>query len=511
MATPLRYALICALWAIMGVIYVPLLPAAHQLLSSAFSLSGWQRLFADPQLPQAVLATLVSTLIAVGGALIIALSMIAALWPSARWQRLATQLPVMLAVPHVAFATAALLLFAEGGWLFRLFPALTPVVDRYGIGLGLTLALKESVFLLWAVYALLGEKRLAQQSLVLRSQGYGRWQCLAWLILPQLMPQLRIVLLATAAWTLSAVDVAMVLGPGNPPTLAVLAWQWLSQGDEFQQTQGMQACILLLAILAVMAFIATAFWQWFHRRSPDFQGERLSRPLALPGVACSWLLPLSGVLCVITLALTALYQPGDLDNLSNSLWLGLTSAFIAAGLCLLWLEYGAKRFTFWIWLPLLLPALPLVSGQYQLALWRWQDGQWLTVLWGHLLWVVPWTLFILQPAWQRLDPRLLRVAKTLGWGRWRCFWLVKCPLLIRPLLSALAVGFSVSIAQYLPTVWLGAGRITTLTTEAVALSSGGSAPLLANQALWQLLLPGLFFGVIALLLRFIGHYRQGLR
>jgi ABC-type uncharacterized transport system YnjBCD permease subunit len=37
------------------------------------------------------------------------------------------------------------------------------------------------------------------------------------------------------------------------------------------------------------------------------------------------------------------------------------------------------------------------------------------------------------------------------------------------------VGFSVSIAQYLPTLWLGAGRIPTLTSEAVALSSGGEA------------------------------------
>jgi putative thiamine transport system permease protein len=32
-------------------------------------------------------------------------------------------------------------------------------------------------------------------------------------------------------------------------------------------------------------------------------------------------------------------------------------------------------------------------------------------------------------------------------------------MLVRPLLMALAVGFSVSIAQYLPTLWLGpAGR-----------------------------------------------------
>ncbi|MBX4383310.1 metal ABC transporter permease, partial [Mycobacterium tuberculosis] len=68
----------------------------------------------------------------------IALTIVAALWPSARWRRLASRLPLLLAVPHLALATAALLLFAEGGWLWQQLPFLTPPVDRYGIGLGLT-------------------------------------------------------------------------------------------------------------------------------------------------------------------------------------------------------------------------------------------------------------------------------------------------------------------------------------------------------------------------------------
>lgn len=511
MVAPLRHALTGLLWAAMGLIYLPLLPAAVTLFAPAFSLLNWQRLFSDPQLPQATLATLISTLIALTGALAIALCVVAALWPSRRWQRLAVRLPLLLAVPHVAFASAALLLFAEGGWLFRLLPWLTPTIDRFGVGLGLTLAVKESVFLLWAMYALLAEKRLAEQSLTLRSQGYGRWQCLAWIILPQLLPQLRIVLLATAAWTVSAVDVALILGPGNPPTLAVLAWQWLSQGDEQQQIQGALVCLLLLALLAALMLLAHLLWRLFRACSPDFRGVRHPHAFALPGNMLSTLLPLSGVLGAIALGLLADGEMADVGSLTNSLWLALGSALIGGVLCLFWLEFGTRRFSAWIWLPLVLPALPLVAGQYQLALLSWQDGEWLTVLWGHLLWVVPWMLFILQPAWQRLDPRLTTIARSLGWGRWRCFCWLKCPLLVRPLLASLAVGFSVSIAQYLPTLWLGAGRITTLTTDAVALSSGGSVPMLAMQALWQLLLPALFFLAVALLLRLTSLYRQGLR
>ncbi len=55
------------------------IPAALTLISPALSLTHWQALFADPQLPQALMATLVSTTIAAVGALLIALLVIVAL------------------------------------------------------------------------------------------------------------------------------------------------------------------------------------------------------------------------------------------------------------------------------------------------------------------------------------------------------------------------------------------------------------------------------------------------
>src|SRR5690606_12962366 len=132
-------------------------------------------------------------------------------------------------------------------------------------------------------------------------------------------------------------------------------------------------------------------------------------------------------------------------------------------------------------------------------------------LWGHLLWVLPWMLLVIQPAWRGIDSRQVLIARTLGMPRWKRFWLIKCPLLIRPLLLAFATGFSVSMAQYMPTLWLGAGRYATLTTEAVALSSGGSTPVLAERALGLLVLTALIFALAAALSRLAGDYRKGLR
>lgn len=511
MAAALRQPLTLLVWGLMALIYLPLAPAAWQLLVPALNPQRWRLLLDDTQLWQALAATLVSGGLAVVGAMSLTLAAIAALWPGAPWRRLASRLPWLLAVPHVAFASAVLLMFAEGGWLWRHLSWWTPGPDRYAIGLGLTLAVKESAFLLWVSYGLLGDPRLRQQHLVLQSLGYGRWQCLWTLLLPALAPGLGIALLATSAWSFSVVDVALMLGPGNPPTLAVLAWQWLNQGDMQQQDKGMLACLLLTLLPLLLAAITRMLWRQWRRRVPDFRGQRRPARHFPTGKATALLLPLCGVLCLAFLLTVAQSSPPGRDSLLNSLLLALAASLGALAIIVLWLEWGPQKNHRWVWLPLLLPALPLAASQYRLALELWFDGEWLAVLWGHLLWVIPWMLFVIRPAWQRLDPRLALVARTLGWHRGRILLMIKCPQLLRPLLTALAVGFSVSIAQYLPTQWLGAGRVATLTTEAVALSSGGIPAVLASRALWQLALPALFFLLAALLARLAGHYRRELR
>lgn len=81
MAASLRHPLSWLVWLAMAVIYLPLLPAAAILFAPAFSLNNWQLLLNDPQLPQATVATLVSTLIATLGSMFIALVIVALLWP----------------------------------------------------------------------------------------------------------------------------------------------------------------------------------------------------------------------------------------------------------------------------------------------------------------------------------------------------------------------------------------------------------------------------------------------
>ncbi|MDP5224120.1 thiamine ABC transporter permease, partial [Enterobacter hormaechei] len=280
-------------------------------------------------------------------------------------------------------------------------------------------------------------------------------------------------------------------------------------GDAQQQTKGTLLCLVLLLLLAALAAVGYGFWTAWRRAQRDPSGIRHASHTALPARTLGGLLPLCGVLCALVLLMLA--RRDDIGPVSDSLSLGLLSSLTALAILMLWLEWGPQRGAVWVWLPLALPALPLVSGQYAVALWLGIDGQYAAVLWSHMLWVLPWMLLVLQPAWRRLDPRLILTARTLGWRQAKIFWFVKCPLMIRPALLAFATGFSVSMAQYMPTLWLGAGRFTTLTTEAVALSSGGSIPILASRALGLLLLTSSLFALAALLSRLVGRHRQGLR
>ena len=98
----------------------------------------------------------------------------------------------------------------------------------------------------------------------------------------------------------------------------------------------------------------------------------------------------------------------------------------------------------------------------------------LTLLWVHVVFVFPYVMLSLGPSWRRFDTSFTDLAANLGAGPWRRFCAVKLPILLIPVLTAFAVGFAVSQALYLPTVFASNGRIATLTTEAVILASGAS-------------------------------------
>ncbi|MBB1077220.1 ABC transporter permease [Rhodoferax sp. 4810] len=521
---------------LVGLVYVPLLPGLVWALGPSLDAQVWQGLASDPQFVQAVQATLVSSLLGTLLACLMAAGLATRLYPGAAWQRLQQRLPLLLSIPHAAFAIGLFFLIAPSGWLARAAgyflswaspPGWVTVQDPYGLSLALALAFKESWFLLWVLAAVLGEQALKRQMAVARSLGYSAAQTWRLVLWPQVLPRLGWPVAAALAYSLSVVDMAVILGPGTPPTLAVLTWHWLSDPDAMVQAQGGAASLVLLALFPAVAALAFGSWRVLMHQRAYPSGRRLPagrQPwpwqvpllgvgyaalgvLAVWSVAQSWFFP-----ALWPEALTrANWRNADWAPFWTTLWLALAVSLLCLPVVLIWLEWGPKRLNALLYVPLIVPALPLVAAQYAALLHLRLDASPLALVWSHLLWVLPYMLLTLVGAYRAFDARLMTCARALGNSQLQACLRVKWPLLLRPLLAAWAVGFAVSVAQYLPSLFAGGGRFATVTTEAVALSAGGSRQVLAVQALLQVVLPLAAFALAFALVRFLSRHRLGLR
>ncbi|CBV43535.1 ABC transporter permease [Halomonas elongata] len=441
----------------------------------------------------------------------------------------------LLAVPHAAAAIGLAFLLTPSGLASRLvspwlsgwsqppdylFPG-----DEAGLALILGLTLKEIPFLLLMSLAALPQCRAGERLMMARALGYGRLNGFLKGVMPALYPLIRLPLYAVIVFATANIEVAMILGPSTPPTLAVAVVRWLGDPDLTMRFQAAAGALLQIGVTAAALLIwwlgerlvsrlGAAWLRDGHRR----RGEYLGRSL---GGLVTWLAigVLLAALAGLILWSLAGYWPfpdawpatptlhawrqatmGLGASLSSTVTIGLAATGIALALTLGCLEAETHRrrplgagAQLILYLPLLVPQVAFLQGLVQ---WQAQMGLapgWPVVTLGHVLFVLPYTFLSLAESYRRQDPRWRQVAATLGASPASIFLRVRLPMLAAPILVAGAVGFAVSVGQYLPTLLLGAGRLTTLTTEAVNLASGGDRRLTAVYALYQLALPALGF------------------
>lgn len=537
---------------------VPLLWALALAVEAAFTATAWQALFTDTQWLPALGMTLWTGLAATVLSSLLAAWLLSCSFPGPRWERLVRALAPLLAIPHAAFAIGLVFLIAPSGWLLRAaspwatgFDAPPPwptTQDPFGLGLIAVLVAKEVPFLLWAAATQLRRldtaTRWSQELQLAASLGYSprrAWWRVLW---PQLWPRLASPLLAVLAYSLTVVDMALVIGPTSPPTLAVLAWQWLLDADAAINAQGAAAAWLLAGAVALCALVIwaiprLAIWRatWRQLRTNGRRGSPNagSRHGAMQRAPFAVLLLLyAGVMAALAVGSVSgvwpfpQFWPESLSlqgwqavaGSSRTVWTTCLLAVLSAAAALVWavawLECAGPQ---WdaalrrlVYLPLVLPPVLWVLGLHRLSL-SWQIDAQLAGLWlAHTLAVLPYVLIALSPAYLGFDARYGQIAATLRKSRAHFLLRVKWPLLKASLWAAFAVGFAVSVAQYLPTVFIGAGRFQTVTTEAVTLASGAQRSLTAAYAWLQWLLPVLVFGAAALAgrpRRFAGVFPAG--
>jgi putative thiamine transport system permease protein len=520
---------------------------------TALSLDPWRALLAAPGLPRAVLLTLGTGFAATLLSFALVVAFCAATQGSALARRAQAALAPLLATPHAALAIGFAFLVAPSGWIARALspwatgwdrpPDWATVNDPWGVALVLGLTLKEVPYLLLLAFAGLGLGRAAEGMRAAAALGYG--PVTGWLkvVLPQLYPQLRLPLYAVLVFSLSVVDVALILGPGAPPTLSALVLRWFADRDLslwFPAAAG--ALLLLLVVLgAILAWrlgerVAAALgrrWIAAGGRGGAARALRLGAPalmaVLLAANAAALLVLLAWSFAgpwrfpeALPAGFTLATWRAQVQAIAAPAWATLTVALAATAaalaLALACLEaeqrHGLRpgqRALLLIWLPLLLPQLAFLFG-WQVALVRLDlDGTIAAVVWTHLLFVLPYVFLSLADPWRALDPRYARSAAALGAGPWRVFLAVKCRLLLRPLLVAAAVGFAVSAGLYLPTLFAGAGRVATLTTEAVTLAAGADRRILGAYAALQALMPLAAYAAAVALPAWLHRDRRGMR
>lgn len=523
--------------------YLPVI--GHEQLS----LAPWQQLLAQPGLGRSVLVSLFSGLASTALALVVVVLFLAASQGTWLDRSLRRWVSPLLSIPHAAVAFGFAFLIAPSGLTARLFspwltgwespPDALVVNDPWGVALTLGLVLKEAPFLLLMSLAALPQLQPEKRLRLARSLGYT--PVIGWLkvVLPSLYPLIRLPVYAVIAYATSVVDMALILGPRLPPTLSVSILGWFNDPDITRRLMASAAAVLQLGVTVLALLLWWLMEQGVRWSSRGWlvNGSRQRGATAVK-IAGRGGLTLVTVAALAALAGLALFsvagfwrfpelfpQALTLDHWQRSapqlagplratLAIAVVSTGVAALLVVAALEHEQRqqirpsRALWLLYLPLLVPQIAFLFGLIVTAESLGIRPQLALVMAGHLLFVLPYLYLSLAEAYRQLDPRWIHMAQSLGVTPNRAFWRVRLPLLLAPLLTSLAVGLAVSISQYLPTQLLGAGRVSTVTTEAVALASGGNRRLIGVWALVQAVLPLAGFMLALAIPRWLGVPRS---
>jgi len=441
----------------------------------------------------------------------------------------------ILAVPHVAFALGLLFLLSPSGWLVRAVHDMTqwfpqPPLDWWPQNnslslMVLVLVLKEIPFLLLMIAA--SRQQIPQQQWLRLSKSFAIKPNKAWwlVVAPALLKPLRMPLLAVIVYSLSVVDIAILVGPNTPSPLAVEVVRWQRSFIGMDQQFAVFGSIVLMLMVVGVCWLYSKYEAYFQARAKRLLWQqRTPWSALLTKLGALWqpllvVVSMGALVSLFTWSFSMTWHYPDLwpqswglsrwqqelsylaRPLGHSLALALLSASIALAVAVFALEYQRQRHQHWpdalVLLPLFVPQVSLVLGWAQLQSWLGgadsKIASVLAVLLAHCIFALPYAYLVLAAHYRNFNFSYRSMARSLGYSPWQAWWRTQFQMQKGPLLFAWAMAFSVSIAQYVPTLLLGNGRVQTLTTEAVALTTGSDRTAIAIYALSQALLPMLMF------------------
>ncbi|MGJ8532215.1 MAG: ABC transporter permease [Alphaproteobacteria bacterium] len=537
---------------LMGVL-LPAFGVLPSLGGTSLTLDYFQNILSTPGVIRSSFLSLAVGLITTAISLGIVMLLIAGWHGTKFFKLLQNLLSPLLSVPHAAAAFGLAFLIAPSGWLMRLVspwatgvtrpPDWLIVNDPLALSMMAGLIAKEVPFLLLVSLAALPQSDLRRKTVLAATLGYGPVSGFFKTSFPLIYRQIRLPVLAVLAYATSVVDVAIILGPSTPAPLSVRLLQWMNDPEITERFRASAGAMMQLGVTALALLVWFAAEQLarrtgmraINRGHRTFADQSLRRIIAVLAVISSAMV-LAGIIVLgiwsiagfwrfpdalpvsFTLANWSRQAMGLETPLQNTLTIGVAATAIAVLLTLACLEQEARsgktatsRALVLLYIPLIVPQVSFLFGLNILVLQMGGRANVLLVIFTHVIFVLPYVYLSLADPWRAWDTRYAAVAQGMGHSANRVFWSVRLPMLLTPVLTAAAVGFAVSIGQYLATLLIGSGRFPTITTEAVALASGGDRRVIGVYALIQALLPFIGFAAALSLPALLYRNRRAMR
>ena len=454
----------------------------------------------------------------------------------------------LLALPHITMAVGLIFLFSPSGLIFRLIspwltgfdrpPNLFIIPDEYGIFLILGLLLKETpFFLLLSMSALeqLPARKVFNVGRTLQHSSFSTWFLL---IFPLIYKKIRLVIFIVIAFAASVIDMSLLLAPSTPSTLAIRIFQ-IFQTSEVNSIfiasnlALIQFCIII-ALILFWIFLEKIIKQNFFyiflikiliRKKSLFVDSLFIIAmvlflLSMMGVASSFLWSISENWYFpnffpssfsLNNILIFLYQ--HQSTVLTSVCISILVSFLSIILILIWVEltetinFKILYFEWVLFIPLFIPQISFLIGLQSFLVTLNFQSFLLALIVVELLYVLPYCFIILAPALREIKKEFIKVGSSLGKNRFERLVFIKIPLVSSSLLTSFGIGMIVSLSLYAPVYFIGAGRINTLTVEAVNLALSGSRQDLGLATVFQVIIPILILLIIAYLNKKLTKWR----
>ena len=436
----------------------------------------------------------------------------------------------LIALPHITMAIGLIFLFSPSGLFFRLFsPWLTGfdrppnffiIPDEYGFFLILGLILKEIPFFILVSLSAIQQfsaRQIFDLGKSLQNSNFSSW-CI--LIFPLIYKKIRLVIFIVIAFTASVVDMSLILAPSTPSTLAIRILQIYQSSDidsffiasNLALIQLLIIIILLLFWMILEKIVEHKLFFIFFMKILSFKIFFLKNLIFASG-AILFSLSVLGIFSSLLWGFSKnWYFPSffpnsiDIDTFINfynenkfivfiSIFISVVVSFLSSLLTIIWVELMdilkmKKLYLEWIiFIPLFIPQISFLIGLQSFIILFNFDSFLIPLIIIQLFYVIPYSFIILAPSLREIKKDVIRVAASLGKNRFQRLVHIKLPIIMSSFLTSFAVGMLVSFSLYIPVYFIGAGRVTTLTVEALNLALSGSRQDLGVATFFQIIIP----------------------